>query len=58
MAEDKALEELREGLVKAIKDLEADLNERFERLKGIVIDFITLGNGFAVGTLKAALEKV
>lgn len=34
------------------------INSRFDKLKEFLISYITLGNEFAVGSLKAALEKV
>lgn len=38
--------------------LETAMNDRFERMKKVIIDYLTLGNQMAIGSLITALKQV
>jgi len=42
----------------SLSRLETAMNERFEKLKEFLVKYLTMGNEFALGSLKAALKSV
>jgi len=49
--EDKEIEE-------AIAGLSEEMNSRFDKLKDFLVKYLTMGNEFALGSLKAALKNI
>lgn len=45
-------------MIKRLDALEVSINARFDKLKQIIIDYLSLGSDFAKGSLITALKQV
>ena len=55
---DEKLDETLTEILTKLAKLEKVMNDRFERMKKIVADYLTLGNEFACNTLRTSLKSV
>lgn len=51
-------QQIQEGVIKKLNELEKTLNARFDRLKQVITDYLNLGSDFAKGSLITALKQV
>lgn len=51
------IEQLQE-LKQLIVGVETQMNTRFDRIKDVIISYLTLGNEFNLGSLKTALKNI
>lgn len=58
MAEKDAIIAEAAKIMDRLETLEKTINERFEKLKKVVIDYLNLGSDFAKGSLITALKQV
>ena len=58
MAEKDIVKVMEENLVEAISNLQKRIDDKFERMKQIIIDYLSLGSDFAKGSLITALKQV
>lgn len=45
-------------VLKRIDELEQAINARFEKMKKVIGDYLTIGNEFALGAFKTSLKSV
>lgn len=58
MEEKDLIKVMEENLVEAINNLQKRIDDKFERMKQIIIDYLNLGSDFAKGSLITALKQV